>query len=172
VTGALTERSLSVAVLNRGGNKLDPFLDVDASLHVETSAGAGAGHAVELRVTMRNTVPEGENKYVAGGGHRGLEDLAPGVYRGLVSVNLPAFATDVEVEGDPALAAAGPDGPTTVVAWETRVDRGQTATAVVRFRVPAALRRLTVEPSGRFPPVAWSAEGQSWESGPRHDVEW
>ena len=171
VTGALTERSLSVAVLNRGGNKLDPFLDVDAALDVETSAGGG-GHAVELGVTMRNTVPEGENRYVAGGGHRGLEDLPPGAYRGLVSVNLPAFATDVQVEGDPALAAAGPDGPTTVVAWEIRVDRGQTVTAVVRFRLPSELRRLTVEPSGRFPPVAWSAEGRSWESGPRRDVAW
>ena len=172
VTGALTERSLSLAVLNRGGNKLDPFLDVDATLDVTTSAGGDAGHAVELRVTMRNTVPEGENKYVAGGGHRGLEDLAPGVYRALVSVNLPAFATEVEVEGDPTLAAAGPDGPTTVVAWEVRVDREQTATAVVRFRLPDGFRRLTVEPSGRFPPVAWSAEGRSWESGPRHDVAW
>ena len=172
VTGALTERSLSVAVLNRGGNKLDPFLDVDAALHVETSAAGGAGHAVELAVTMRNTVPEGENRYVAGGGHRGLEDLAPGDYRGLVSVNVPAFATEVEVEGDPALAAAGPDGPTTVVAWEIRIDRGQTATAVVRFRLPDELRRLTVEASGRFPPVGWSAEGRSWESGPRHDVAW
>lgn len=170
VTGALADRSLLVSVLNRGGNKLDPFLDVDAGLDVEPAPGGGT--TVELRVTMRNTTPEGEGAYVAGGGHRSLPDVGPGVYHGLLSVNLPGSADDVTVDGGPPLAAAGPDGPTTVAAWPVRVERGATQTAVVRFRLPTGMRDLTVEPSARVPAVAWSAEGQTWDSGPRRQLEW
>ena len=169
VTGALTEHSLAVSVLNRAANKLDVFLDVDAALDVEPS---GEGSAVELRLVLRNTTPDGESAYVAGGGHRAISDVGPGVYQGLVSVNLPAFAADVTVDGNPPLAAAGPDGPTTVVAWQVRVDQGATATAVVRFRLPPGARRLTVEPSARVPPVGWNAGEEAWESGPRHEVRW
>jgi len=171
VAGELTERSLAVSVLNRAGNKLDVFLDVDAVLDVEHGGGP-AGSAAELRLTLRNATPEGEMPYVAGGNRSALPGVGPGVYHGLISVNLPGPATGVEVEGDPPLAAAGPDGPTTVVAWPVQVERDATVTAVVRFRLPAGLRRVTVEPSARVPPVGWTAAGESWESGPRRDVRW
>lgn len=167
VAGDLEQRSLMVAVLNRAANKLDPFLHVEASLDLDAS---GTGARGELRLVLRNETPEGESGYVAGTGQ--VAGLAPGDYQGLVSVNLPGFVGEVVVDGDPPLAAAGPDGATTVVAWPVRVERGATVTHVVRFRLPLGRGSLVVEPSARVPAIGWEAEGQSWESGPRREVRW
>ena len=166
VAGRLEERSLAVGVLNRAGNKIDPFLHVEARLDVEP---AGEGSRAELRVVLRNATPEGESPYVAG--LRQVEGVRPGDYRGLLSLTLPGFVDDVVIEGDPPLAAVGPDGPTNVVALPLLIERGATVTSVVRFRLPRT-GSLVVEPSARVPAVRWSAEGQSWESGPRHQVRW
>lgn len=167
VTGDLSQRSLMVAVLNRAANKLDPFLDVRARLHVDPSGPARGG---ELRIVMRNETPEGESGYVAGLGQ--VAGLAPGDYQGLVSVNLPGFVGEITVDGDPPLAAAGADGPTTVVAWQVRIPRGARVTHVVRFRLPQGRGTLVVEPSARLPAVGWEAQGQRWESGGRREVSW
>lgn len=167
VTGELGPRSVMVAVLNRAANKLDPFLDVDASLDLERSGGDRRG---ELRLELHNQTPEGESGYVAGTGQ--VPGLPPGTYQGLVSVNLPRFVGEVVVDGAPALAAAGPDGPTTVVAWPVRLERGASVTHVVRFRLPAGGGSVVIEPSARVPGVAWQAMGRSWQGGGRREVRW
>ena len=63
VDGAVDADSVLVGILNRGGNKLDRFLEVDATLDVGEAPPAGPGGdeqgpgEVVLRVTLRNTVP-------------------------------------------------------------------------------------------------------------------
>lgn len=160
VDGTLGDDSLLVSVLNRGGNKLDQFLQVAARLGTATSGSPANG---ELVVTLRNGTPEGESQYVAGP-HPGL-NVGSGDYVGMVSINLPGFARDVTVDGDPELAALGPDGPTTVVAWPVRVDRGASATFTVRFGLPAGAVPVWVEPSARVPAVRWTAPGASFDGG-------
>lgn len=167
VAGDLTRRSLMVAVLNRAANKLDPFLDVRADLRMTPSGTGGRG---ELRLVLHNRTPEGESGYVAGPGP--LPGLPAGGYQGLVSVNLPGFVGEVTIDGKPPLAAAGPDGRTTVVAWPVRLERGATVAHVVRFRLPPGGGSVVVEPSARVPGVAWTAQGQTWESGARREVTW
>lgn len=167
VSGALEADSLVVSVLNRAGNKLDQFLEVDAHLRIRRSKGQGQG---ELRVTLRNRTPEGEVGYIAG--LNPASGVAPGDYSGLLSVNLPGFVEEVKVESAPTFAAAGPDGPTTVVAWPVRIDRGSSVTEVIRFRLPAAADRHVVEPSARVPAIEWTAQGRSWTDNDRHQVRW
>lgn len=170
VAGRLGAGSLALAVLNRGGNKLDHFLEVDARLDLRPAADATDATDATLEVTLANRTPEGEGPYVAGpfpGSGAG-----PGDYVGLLSVNLPGAATGAAVEGRQDLAAAGSDGPTTVVAVPVRVDRGAETTSVVRFRLPGRRGALRVEASARVPAVRWRAAGRSWESGEAHRVAW
>lgn len=167
VDGDLDGASLLLSVLNLGGNKLDQFLEVDARLALQPGAD---GTAAELRVTLRNRTPEGQVHYVAGPHPR--SPVGAGEYLGALSVNLPGEAEDVAVEGSPELLAAGPDGPTKVVAFTVRVDRGGEVAHVVRFRLPAPRGALRVEPSARVPPVRWTAPGSSWRSGEARVVRW
>lgn len=167
VAGKLADDSLLVSVLNRAGNKLDPFLQVDARLVLRPPRARSHG---ELRITVRNGTPEAESGYVAG--LNPASGVRPGDYSGLLSVNLPGFADDVKVEGEPVFAAAGADGQTTVVAWPIRVNRGETVTQVMRFRLPSGGGSLTVEPSARVPAIRWTAQGKSWASEERREVTW
>ncbi|MEO6120529.1 MAG: DUF4012 domain-containing protein [Acidimicrobiales bacterium] len=160
--GGLSTDSLMVSVLNRGGNKLDQFLDVTSRLRSAASPSAASPSASsdrELMVTLRNRTPDGEAGYVAGP-HAGV-DVAAGDYIGLVSVNLPAAARQVSVDEKPELMALGPDGPTTVVAWSVRVDKGRSASFTVRFKM--ATDTVRVEPSARVPPVRWVTPSASFD---------
>ncbi|MDQ3574067.1 MAG: DUF4012 domain-containing protein, partial [Actinomycetota bacterium] len=109
VDGTLGPSSMAVSVMNRGGNKLDRFLQVESNLRFERD---GPSVSATLDVLLRNATPEGEVSYVAGP-YPGL-GVEYGDYTGLVSVNLPAQADGVTVEGRETYAAAGPDGPTKV----------------------------------------------------------
>lgn len=167
VSGALEADSLMVSVLNRSGNKLDQFLQVDAHLSIRRSKDEGQG---ELRITLRNRTPEGQSGYIAG--LNPASGVAPGDYGGLLSVNLPGFVDEVKVDSSPTFAAAGPDGPTTVVAWPVRIDRGASITEVIRFRLPAGVDSHVVEPSARVPAIKWTAQGRSWTNNERREVTW
>jgi hypothetical protein len=166
VDGALTEKSLLLSVLNRGGNKLDYFLDVESRLVLQPVPGE---EQAVLTVNLTNRVPDGENVYVAGpypGSGVGAND-----YTGVFSVNLPGFAGRVTVDGFETFAAAGPDGPTQVVAVPVIVPKGATKTIVVRFHLP---RRgsLRVEAAARVPTTKWVAPGESWSDDRARTVSW
>ncbi|MDQ3569415.1 MAG: DUF4012 domain-containing protein [Actinomycetota bacterium] len=167
VDGALGPSSLAVSVINRGGNKLDRFLQVESKLRFEPN---GSSVSATLDVALRNTTPDGEAPYVAGP-YPGL-GVEYGDYTGLVSVNLPAEADGVAVEGRETFAAAGPDGPTKVVAVPVTVRKGATESLTFRFRLPADHAALRVEPSARVPPARWTAPNGSWEGGGAHAVTW
>ena len=168
IDGALDGDSLLLGVLNRGGNKLDQFLSVDASLDVGSS-----GDKVEgvLTVRLRNDVPTGEPRYVAGPDPN--SGVGEGVYLGLLSVNLPGTARQARIDGVSQLAVAGADGPTRVVGTEVIVPRGERRTFVVRFEMPPGPGSLRVEPSARVPFVEWAAQQRTllWSHGPQ-SVKW
>jgi hypothetical protein len=171
VDGAVDPNSVLVGILNRGGNKLDRFLDVDASLDIDVPAKPDTDPAVAvLRVHLRNPVPTGEPRYVAG--PEGDSGLAEGEYGGIVAVTLPGGVTDLSVSGYSAYAAIGPDGPTYVVAPAVRLVRGARRTLEFRFTLPPGLRDVRIEPSARVPAVAWRSGGESWTDVESHIVRW
>lgn len=168
VDGRLAEDSLLLALLNRSGNKLDRFVTLDAALSVRPEGGETA---VELRVAVTNATPPGLPVYVAGpfpGSPVGADD-----YFGIVSLNVPGFAGDVDSDGDGGPpAAVGPDGPTRVHAVPLTVRRGETKVVTFRFRIDGPSGSLVVEPSARVPAVRWTAPGGSWQSGEARRISW
>jgi hypothetical protein len=166
VDGAVTADSLMVTLLNRGGNKLDYFMDVDADLAL---APAGQEQKAVLTIKVKNKTPEKENVYIAGP-FPGV-DVEAGEYLGYVSVELPKGAATPAIDGFSTFAAAGPDGPAQVVAVPFRLKRGAESTLVLRFRLSNA-GQLTVEPSARVPAITWHAQGLTWKDGERRQVRW
>ncbi|MDQ1439554.1 MAG: hypothetical protein QOK43_3183 [Acidimicrobiaceae bacterium] len=166
VTGDLTDKSLVVSILNRGGNKLDHFLDVDSRLTLHPVANE---EEAVLTLTLTNATPEGENVYVAGP-YPG-SGVGAGEYTGIVAVNLPAFAGAVTVDGFSTYSAAGPDGPTQVVAVPVVIGRDQAKTVTVRFRLPKR-GDLHIEPAARVPGIHWSVPGQSWTDDRGRSLHW
>jgi len=173
--GAVHADSVLVGILNRGGNKLDRFLHVDATLDVHAAGPAGPGRAgpgsaAVLRVALRNTVPPGEPQYVAG--PEGDSGLVEGEYGGIVAVTLPWPASKVGVQGYETYAAVGRDGPSYVVGPAVRLVRGASMTLEFRFTLPPGVRALRVEPSARVPAVPWRFRGDRWTDAEAHDVVW
>jgi hypothetical protein len=167
IDGRLQESSLMLSLLNRGANKLDRFLKVDADLSLRPE---GEETAAELRVTMTNTTPDGEPPYVTGP-YPG-SPVGAGDYFGILALNVPGFAGDLASDAESPPAAAGPDGPTRVLGVPVRVDRGQAKTVTFRFRFADPRGALVVEPSARVPAIAWTAPGQIWSGNERRTVLW
>ena len=167
VNGAMTPDSMMVALLNRGGNKLDPFMGVDAELTLSPQEAHTDG---TLRIRLKNNTPAGEVPYIAGP-HFGLP-LAPGEYLGLLTVTLPGATETADFEGIDQFAVAGPDGPTRVIGYEFRLLAGQEHTAMLHFRLPRAAGSLTVEPSARVPQIEWRSGGESWKDAGPHQIVW
>ncbi|HEX2193250.1 MAG TPA: DUF4012 domain-containing protein [Acidimicrobiales bacterium] len=167
VDGSLTADSLLVAVNNRGGNKLDQFLDVSSGLEV---AEAGRDTLLTVRVTLRNRTPTGEPRYIAGPAEG--SGVGEGVYLGIVSLSLPGAALDAYVEGEREVAVAGPDGPGQVIGLQLAVGRGEQRTVVVRFRLPGRDGSVVVEPSARVPAITWTSGRLRWADSARHVVSW
>src|SRR5207237_234422 len=63
--GDLTDRSLAVSLLNRGGNKLDWFASLDTSLEVKR---VGADSLITATVHVTNETPAGAPGYLRGRG--------------------------------------------------------------------------------------------------------
>jgi uncharacterized protein DUF4012 len=162
--GTLQPDSMLVSVLNRGGNKLDWFLHVSADLVLRRRAGGTDG---VLTVRLRNTVPAGEPREVAGP-YPG-SGLPANAYVGIVTVNLPGVAASARIDGVPDLAVAGADGPTRVIGVSVQVAQGEDRTVVVRFRVAGA-PAISVEPSARISPVRWTYNHIEWRDGARHGI--
>ncbi|HEV7886609.1 MAG TPA: DUF4012 domain-containing protein [Acidimicrobiales bacterium] len=164
IDGSLSRDSLMVGLLNRGGNKLDWFTPVTADLKV-----AKDGRST-LTVTMKNNTPAGQNVYVEGP-YPG-SGAAGGDYIGILSVVLPIFAADAQIEGFDRYAAAGPDGPAQVAAvGPVTVKRGETTTVTVRFRM-AHKGSLTIEPSARVPAIKWTVNGRVLYDDQPQKVTW
>jgi hypothetical protein len=167
VDGRLSGSSLALSVLNRGGNKLDRFLQLEATLRlIRTDQSVSA----TLTVLAQNTTPLGESLYIAGP-YPGVAQAA-GDYVGLMSLNIPSAASSPTVEGEGGLVASGPDGPSRVVAVTLALRRGEARTMTFRFDLPPETRSLRVEASARVPAVAWTAPSAKWLSGEARSLTW
>jgi hypothetical protein len=157
--GLVDGESLLLGLHNRGGNKLDQFLAVDADL---SSRDVGDGTEVEIRVRVRNDTPTGLVPYIAGP-YEFAPGGAEGKYQGLLVCNLPAWARDVTIAGIGEQVASGPDGDAQVIAAYTELERGQEVVATISFVLPDGAGGLRIESSARTPPVTWHADGQTWK---------
>ena len=154
-SGTLDEDTLLLSVLNRFGNKLDQFLEVDASLGATVD---GDLRRVTVAVTLTNTTPAGLPRYLAG---PYADGAVAGEYGGILTLTMPAGAGNAEVTGArPVLA--GPDGPTRVIGAEIRLLPGESTEVAVSFDLPSSWESVVVVPSARVPPVQWSAGQRSF----------
>lgn len=167
--GELEPDSLLVSLLNRGGNKLDWFLDVDAELEVE-AAPDDEGWDVSVALTLTNPTPPDQPPYI-GGPLPGL-DLDPGEYRGILAVSVPGDAVIAGFDGVPSLAVVGIDGPTRVAGFQLDLAAGDARTVVLRFRLPPDARHLRIEPSARVPTIAWHYGAEEWEDSESRVANW
>jgi hypothetical protein len=166
--GELEADSLALSLLNHGANKLDWFTTVEAELSVELGP-AGWDATVEVEIT-NNTPATGETTYVQGP-YPG-NDLAPGAYRGLLAVNLPAYASGARFEGVETLAVVGPDGDSQVIGYQFDLPRGRTQRAVLHFLLPPHANRLLIEPSARVPGIVWHHGEEQWQDSSSRTANW
>ncbi|MFV0317412.1 MAG: DUF4012 domain-containing protein [Microthrixaceae bacterium] len=155
-SGVVPPDGLLLSVLNRGGNKLDPYLQVDAVMSITEEEPYC--HVV-VDVSLENVAEPGLPGYVAGP-HPGT-DLAAGDYKGIVSLTLPGSAGNVTMQDAP-LVAAGTDGDNRLIAGEVRIGRGETASLRIEFDLPKAQRQVELVPSGRIPPTNWTIGTESF----------
>jgi hypothetical protein len=151
--GHLRDDSVSVGLLNRSANKADSW--VDASVDLESKGRIDGRHELTITYQIENRTPGSGPAYLVG---PNLDGLEAGDYRGLVVVNLPAGTTGVELTGAEPFMEGG-DGPTVVVGGEVTVRRGTTAEVVVRALLPEGVDQVTLEPSARVEPTAWTVDG-------------
>ncbi len=165
--GGLRSDSVLVSVLNRGGNKLDRFLRVSSAIDCRP---VGDDSECMLRMTLRNEVPAGEPRYVAGPHPR--SGVGEGVYLGILAVNVPGAATGSRFSGVEALAVSGPDGPTRVVGFQLSLGRGDERSVELVFRLPGTDGQVRVEPSARVPPISWTSGRTRWDDRGARTIAW
>jgi hypothetical protein len=172
ISGTLEPDSLLLGIHNRGGNKLDQFLQVGADVTTKTD---GDGTAVRVQVRMQNNTPTGLPQYVAGPYPNAI-GTREGLYQGLLVAQLPEDASAIRITGPDGkrlpLVTLGPDGASWVVAAYVEADRGAVAQASVHFRLPEGSRTLQVEPSARVPAIEWAHNGDRWSDESPHDIAW
>lgn len=166
VHGQVSPDSVLLSLVNRSGAKLDWFMRMSAGLSIER---AGDGYEAVLDVAVTNRAPaDGQPRYVVGPyAGSGLER---GEYLGLVTLTLPARATNSRFDGVERLAVAGADGENRTIAAWVRIPRGSTAHLVARFELPASSVELLIEPSARAHPTRWTYDGRDWKDRERRTV--
>jgi hypothetical protein len=150
IDGSVPADGVLVSVVNRGANKLDWFLDIDAAL------GTDDTDRVTLTVNLHNAVdPAAEPRYVAGPYEPGL---AAGDYLGVVTATIPGSATNVTVDGGPVVVA-GRDGDSLLYGARVHIGPGTGTSVVFQFDLgPDDPPQLVPLPSGRAHDVEWLVE--------------
>jgi hypothetical protein len=167
VAGQLSSDSALAAVINRGGNKLDQYLLVKASLQIVTHGASADG---TLTVKLHNYTPPGQSQFIAGP-YPGLGSTY-GEYLGLLAVNLPGESRAPRIDGDPTLVALGAEGPAWLIATPVDLKMGQSQTVVVRFSLPVRHGELTVIPSARLDSVPWQYRHATHTDAARFTLTW
>ncbi|MEO6468907.1 MAG: DUF4012 domain-containing protein [Acidimicrobiia bacterium] len=168
VAGILPHDGFMVSLENRGGNKLDQFLGVGATV---SHRAVAAGSEVTAQITVTNLAPSvGVSRYVQG--PYPFSDLVAGEYQGILAINMPAVARNATLDGVTKIVAAGADGSTRVVGGNMRVLRGETKQYTLRFTVPKGYERLQVIPSARYPAIRYHAGSETWDDDNPHPLHW
>jgi hypothetical protein len=170
IDGELGPDSVLLAMLNRGGNKLDQFLPISSRLEIEPGNSADAPTSVTIRATVTNQTPPDLPQYVAGP-YPGRE-YASGTYVGIFAIDVPGAAQRITIDDGAPLVAAGADGPARVVATDVTLAPGAQRELVVHFTLPAGIRTMQIEPTARVPGVEWGDATGSWTDGDAHTVTW
>jgi hypothetical protein len=167
IDGDMRPESVLVSALNRGGNKLDQYLDVHADLQLHRTGARTEG---VLSVSLANRAPVGDSPYIDGPNPALAVD--EGDYVGIVTVNLPGVASRGRFDGVSQLVVAGADGPTRVIGAQVRLARGEQRTLVARFDLPSADGSLRIETAARSPAEEWSGIGGRWRDDGARTVSW
>jgi hypothetical protein len=168
VGGVVPDDSVTFALQNRGGNKLDYFQNVSAIAKAKVSR---AGNDISMDFVITNSAPLGEPAYILGPQPGSIVTKA-GEYAGIASINVPAKATDVRLTGGDFALVSGPDGNTQVVSQWLQIPRGGVRRLHLRFRLPANMRTLTIEPSARQPGVLWHIGSLAWTDTKAQTITW
>jgi hypothetical protein len=167
VAGQLQSDSALVAVINRGGNKLDQYLSVTNDLQIQPG---DRYRLARLVVTLRNTTPPGQSQFIAGP-YPGL-GTAYGEYVGVVAVNLPAVASDLDLGAGVPIYARAAEGPAWLLATPVDVKAGASTQVVVTFPLPSGPGSMTIVPSARLTPETWSYEGTDHSDTAAFSLSW
>ncbi len=165
--GSLPENSLMLSVLSRGGGKHDQFLRVESRVSFEES---GRDTTVTVRVTLRNTMPEGLPSYIAGPVEG--SGVGEGEYLGIVTLNAPGNARMGTIRGGETLSTVGPDGSTQMTGTVIRLARGKQHVITFRFRMPGRGGALEIQPSARVPGIDWRVPAGRLTDDGTHVVSW
>ncbi len=168
VAGLLQPESLMLSILNRGGDKMDAFVNIDADLTFTDATGGGVDATLVL--SLENATPDGMPHYVTGRApeyHDIREQIAE--YVGILSMSLPGAATSVEVDGA-EVTTQGPDGPSQVVGAQFTLLRTESTALTVRFHLPDDVDEIRIEPTGRGRAVPWTVAGVQFLDGWAHTV--
>jgi hypothetical protein len=145
-----------LTVQNVSANKLDYF--VDTSLGLQGARPVGEVGRVQATVTVTNTAAPGarQPRYVYGPFN---DDQVAGLYRGSVSLYLPAGTSMVGVSGDPLPAPPQlqTEGGRPVIGFSVDVPAGESRRVVLDLELaprPPGDYRLLVVPSPRVRPTA------------------
>ena len=155
--GHLRPDSISVALLNRGAEKLDSYLDTSATLTSKRSAAGRVKVSLDYRIS--NTAPATGPRYMIG---PNIAGMVAGEHRGIVVVNLPAGSGNVTLTGA-TQTLSGADGPTVVVAARVDLKRGDSVTIRVTANLPAGVDFIVVEPSARISRTLWTVDGSEYQ---------
>jgi Protein of unknown function (DUF4012) len=167
VSGQLTPDSIVSDVINRGGNKLDQYLTVSNTLHLNPHGGHTTA---TLTVTLANHTPPGQVAYIAGP-YPGL-GTKYGEYLGIVTVNLPNDVSDLSLGAGESAVVDGPEGPTLVVGVTVDLLPGATQQVSFNFTLPTKQGKMTVVPSTRIPPETWNVDGATFTDETSHTIRW
>jgi hypothetical protein len=162
--GAVPADALMASIINRGGNKLDPFLKVKADL---TSVTTGDNRRVTVQISIENTSPTTKDypTYVVGPYPR--TNAQRGEYLGIVSLTVPKGAGNPSSQGAD-LFLTGDDGPTRVLTSKIDVASGASTQVTFQFDLPTSWTQVEVLPSARTPRVTWTAGDMTWtDNSPR-----
>jgi hypothetical protein len=164
VDGGVGPETLSLALMNRGGNKLDQFVDI--STKVTRRNDFAAGTPIRVEVTVTNNAPAGLPVYV-GGPYPGATAV-PGEYWGFLQLTVPA-GSKVD-PGDQRVIAKGPDGPSESMSTWVDLLAGETATYAFDVDLPAGVSALEIPPMARPAPATWDLFGETWKADRSREV--
>lgn len=162
VSGVLPSDALMLSLINRGGTKLDPYIDIRAEI---TAVTEGERRRVTVTVDLDNTAPDSLPRYVEGP-YPGIDAVA-GEYIGILSLSVPKSATEPATSAD-GFAVVGEDGPTRVIGANVAIPRGEQRQVSISFDLPRDQETVVVTSGARIPATRWTAGAKEWtERRPR-----
>ncbi len=163
--GRLNPFGLMICVQNIAANKLDWYIDPQVDLDIRKTEDASAYLG---RMTVRITNPELErtSQQVEGT----YVDI-PRAHRSLVTVLLPTTAFDITSITD-KFTDAGIDGPMKVAGMRVTIERGETRTVQIEFKLPLEQPRAVLLPSGRVRPIDVTINGRKVTDAKPKVLKW